>query len=121
MSDFIQVNIRDDPSLVHDPKDRRFIVGVRRELLESDLERGDSSLVRKFFQAMPELETFIDENLSKVQEMVAADVALHHAGISRPNLRTLPVAYECLAARNRLHAYDGLARQQSLRRKTART
>jgi hypothetical protein len=94
MSDFIQVNIRDDPNFFPDPAERRFIVGVSRELIHSDLSRGDSSLVRKFFHSTVDLEKFIDEHLREVQESVAGDLALHHAGILRPALRTLPVHFD---------------------------
>jgi hypothetical protein len=84
MNNFIHVTLREDESLTADPGHDDFVVEVSRDSIMDDL-KDEHSLVRQKFQAVADVDKFIDEHLPDIQATLAGEVALTYARRNNPN------------------------------------
>lgn len=106
MSDFIHVTLKEDESLLVEPRRYDLVVDVSREAIMNDLS-DEHSVVRQKFQAVPDLKKLVDDNLTVVQKTIAAKIALIYARRSNPSrLNWHPVEQELSVRERPSRDYD---------------
>jgi hypothetical protein len=106
MSDFIHVTLEEDESLLVEPRRYDLVVDVSHEAIMNDLS-DEHSVVRQKFQAVPDFEKFVNENLTDVQKTIAGEIALTYARRNNPSrLNWHPVEQELRVRERPSRDYD---------------
>lgn len=106
MSDFIHVTLKEDESLLVEPRRYDLVIDVSREAIMNDLS-DEHSVVRQKFQTVPDFEKFINENLTDVQKTIAGVIALTYTRRSNPGrLSWHPVEQELRVRERPSRDYD---------------
>ena len=106
MSDFIHVTLEEEESLLVEPRRYDLVVDVSREAIMNDLS-DEHSIVHQKFEAVPDFEKFVNENLIDVQKTIAGEIALTYARRSNPSrLNWHPVEQELRVRERPSREYD---------------